>query len=405
MKNNNFTRMMAIILAVLMAASVLVGAISSLRASADSIDTLKKRQTELAQKKKDLKAKIESAEYEQSSVMAKKKLLDEQISLTEEEIEYTVQLIDEYTAFIAQCEIDIVETQKKEEEQWEAYKKRVRAMEENGDISYYEVLLTATSFPELLSRMDSVSEIMERDRNLYNELVDTRNELIRLKEEKENAVVEQEAKKEELILKQADLEKQIEDASRLIQQYQNSIDIYKANIDEIEAENSRIEKEIKAAANAKPSNTGGNSGNGGTVKGEGSFIWPSQASTYVTSRFGYRSSPTAGASTYHKGIDIGASYGTNILAAKSGTVSVSALSSSYGNYVVINHGDGTTTTYAHMSKRLVSAGQTVKQGEVIGLVGSTGISTGPHLHFEVTVNGSRVNPLNYFSNYTMSPRA
>ena len=156
-RNKNFTRFIAILLAVLMVVSVLVGVIGSRRARAASINDLKQRQAELQQKKKDLKSKIQSAEYEQASIMAKKKLLDEQISITEDEKDSTNQLIDEYTAFIAQCEIDIVETQKKEEAQWDAYKKRVRIMEENGNISYFEVLLTATSFPELLSRMDSVS--------------------------------------------------------------------------------------------------------------------------------------------------------------------------------------------------------------------------------------------------------
>lgn len=406
--NKSFTRFIAVLLAVLMVLSVLVGVVGSRRAGAASINDLKQRQAQLKERKKDLQSKIKSAEYEQSSIMAKKKLLDEQIMLTEEEIDNTNQLIEEYTAFIAQCEIDIIETQKKEEAQWDAYKKRVRIMEENGNISYFEVLLTATSFPELLSRLDSVSEIMEKDRNLYNELVKTREELERLKEEKKQAVVEQQQKRSELEAKETELQKQVKEASALIQQYEDSIDLYNSNIDEIEAENKKIDQQIKEAQAELERQQKANQSSGGStskVVGEGSYLWPSQSSTYVTSRFGYRTSPTRGASSYHKGIDIGASYGTNILASKSGTVVVSALSSSYGNYVVISHGDGTTTTYAHMSKRLVSVGQTVKRGQVIGLVGSTGISTGPHLHFEISVNGSRVNPLNYFSNYTLSRSA
>ncbi len=383
-KTKTYIRVIAIVLAVLMAAGVLVNVVASLSASATSIADLQQKKNELANQKKAVQAKIESAEYEKASVVEKKNLLDQQIILTQQEIDEAVKLIDEYTAFIAQAELDIIDLQAQEEEQWQAYKKRVRVMEESGNISYLEVLFTATSFSELLSRVDSVSEIMEKDRNIYNDLVDTRNELTKLKEEKEQAKIDQENEKAELESKERDLENQVAQAENLIAQYQEAINSNKDLISEIEAEDAKIDQQIKDAENT-PSD----------VVGEGEFIWPARGGR-VTSPFGNRNSPTAGASSYHKGIDIGGlGYGADILASKSGTVTTATYSSSYGYYVIINHGDGTTTTYAHASRLLVSRGQTVTQGQVIAKVGSTGISTGPHIHFEITVNGSRVDPQKY----------
>lgn len=142
-------------------------------------------------------------------------------------------------------------------------------------------------------------------------------------------------------------------------------------------------------------------GDGTEVIAEGFYIWPSAASDYVTSFFGTRLHPILGVYKTHNGIDIGAGYGTAVLAAADGVVTTAAYDAGgYGNYLIIDHGNGNMTLYAHMSQMSVGVGQTVKQGQTIGLVGSTGMSTGPHLHFEVYVGGTRVDPLLYFSNYT-----
>jgi murein DD-endopeptidase MepM/ murein hydrolase activator NlpD len=130
-------------------------------------------------------------------------------------------------------------------------------------------------------------------------------------------------------------------------------------------------------------------------------MWPSDDSKLVTSKYGMRPHPILGYTTMHNGIDIGAHYGTNIRAADGGIVMISEYSSSYGNYVMINHGGGRYTLYAHMSKRLVSVGDKVSQGDVIGLVGSTGYSTGAHIHFEIQIDGKRTDPLQFFSDYTI----
>ena len=137
-------------------------------------------------------------------------------------------------------------------------------------------------------------------------------------------------------------------------------------------------------------------------EGLGGYIWP-VSSRRVTSTFGGRASPGGIGSTNHKGVDIGGvGYGTPVHAAKGGTVIISQYSSSYGNFVVVSHGSGNTTLYAHMSTRLVEPGDAVAQGDILGLTGSTGHSTGPHLHFEITENGTRINPLVYLSGYNLA---
>ena len=137
------------------------------------------------------------------------------------------------------------------------------------------------------------------------------------------------------------------------------------------------------------------------VPSESGFLWPLSGYNTLSSLFGSRIHPITGKANNHTGIDIPAPAGTAILASKSGVVITSTRNRSYGNYVVVGHSDGTSTLYAHMSSRSVSQGQTVKQGQVVGRVGTTGSSTGNHLHFEVRVNGSRVDPVNYFKSKTL----
>ena len=166
----------------------------------------------------------------------------------------------------------------------------------------------------------------------------------------------------------------------------------KAAANAMDAEIKRLEKEMAAQIANVPSESG--------------FLWPLPSSwNTLSSLFGSRIHPITGKPNNHTGIDIPASKNTNIYAAKSGVVTTSTYNSSYGNYVVVSHSDGTSTLYAHMNKRAVSKGQTVSQGQVIGYVGTTGSSTGNHLHFEIRVNGNRVDPVDYFKDKTLYVRS
>jgi len=405
-KRKWFIRGLALLLAVLMILSVLWIIIDSTNAEAVSktdLKNLKDKKEALKQQRQDIAAKIASKEYEQMTIMAKKEVLDEQIELTNLEIENVSALIVEYGNLIAEKEVEVAEAQAREDDQMEKYKERIRAMEENGPISYYSVLFDAVNFSDFLGRLDFVSEIMEYDELIYNQLVQAKQETIAAKTELEEMMAEQEATRAELLEYEADLDRQIAEASALIAQLDDEIGGYQADYDEIRQAEEKLQEQIDKMAEELRKQE--EAAAAARVVSTGTYIWPSQSSRYVTSRFGTRFHPIYKVYKTHNGIDIGAGYGTNVLAADSGVVVTSSYDSGYGNYIVINHGGGRMTVYAHLSKRLVSVGQNVTQGQVIGRVGSTGVSTGPHLHFEVRVNGSRVNPLNYFSNYTISPNA
>lgn len=421
-------RIVAIILALILAGSVIVGALASVAGavSQDEIDELKNQKEQIEQNSQAIESKIDSLEYEQMSVIAKKEILDEKVNVTNELINNLTEQIEVYNGLIADKKVEVEAAQAREDAQYQLYKDRIRAMEENGTISYFEIVFGATSFADLLSRIDFISEIMNYDEGVYDDYVAAKNETLAAKAALEEAnALQQEAKREQEI-REAELEDQVAEASALIIELGENIDAFENERAQLQEEEARLEKEIedkmealaqqkaaeeaaRKAAEEAARNQAANYVSGGMPDGDGvaygDFIWPSADSRYITSLFGTRLHPIYHTYKTHNGIDIGASYGTSILAADGGTVTTSTYSSSYGNYIIVNHGNGTSTLYAHMSSRLVSEGQSVSQGQTIGLVGSTGVSTGPHLHFEVYVSGSRVNPLNYFSNYTISPNA
>lgn len=231
-------------------------------------------------------------------------------------------------------------------------------MYEKGETSYLDLLFKSADLTQLFSRAKYISQIAAYDRKMLDQYEAASKEV-------EVREAELTAEHEELVALKTSTEEKKQDSERLMNE--------------------------KAAAQAA-----GQKYN--TVKiGDINFIWPCPASSRITSNFGDRESPTEGASSSHQGVDIGASAGSSILAAASGTVTISTYSYSAGNYIMVNHGGGVSTVYMHCSELLVSAGQQVTQGQVIGKVGSTGYSTGPHLHFGIRVNGSYVNPINYVS--------
>ncbi len=246
-----------------------------------------------------------------------------------------------------------------------------------------------------MGRIDFVGEIMEFDENLYQQLEEAKEATVAAKDDLEDAKADQEDLKADLLVREDELNEQVSEADALLAEIESNLDSYTALYDEAEADEAAVQEQINQMVEELEKQEAG------SVAGTGSFIWPTPSCYVVTSTYGMRLHPKYHVYKMHTGIDIGASYGSKVLAADSGKVLTSQYSSSYGNYIVISHGNGTTTLYAHLSSRKVSAGDTVTQGDLIGLVGSTGVSTGPHLHFEISVNGSRVNPLDYFSGYTI----
>lgn len=410
-KKKTITRVAAGAIAGLLAGLMLFGLVADLffrvsasAASQSDVDALKEKLEDQAAEKKELQAELDSIDSEKATVKEQIEALDAQINSTEEQIELQNDLIDSLEEMIAQKEEELAEAQKKEEEQYEKFKTRVRVMYEQGETSYLEVLLSADDLSDFLSKYEIVSQIAEYDKNLFEELKALKEEIAQTKAELEEDRQQAENARKELEVSKSELDTQLANRSQAMKELESAAEEVKASFAEIEAEensiNAQIDKIVKEmeaeaerkrqeeAAKAQQSGSGSGSTSSGTTQvGNYTYPLPSGYRT-VSSRFGYRNHPVTGVYKLHTGVDISAPNGTAIYAAQSGTVIIAGYSSAWGNYVVINHGNGITTLYAHMSKILTTKGATVSAGQQIGKVGSTGYSTGNHLHFEVRQNGS-----------------
>ncbi len=408
-----FVTGIAFFLALLMLVSLLAAAMPAAKAVSQSqIDALQDAKSELEKKSKDLQAQIDSLKDEQGRYLERKAALDEQNELNRQEINLINQQIALYDRMIEEKAEALQNAIAEEEAQYQMLCTRMRAMEESGSLSYVAILFKATSFSDLLSRLADISDIMEYDKRLEDDYIASREDVQTVKAEYEKTQADQEQYRVELLDKKAQLEEQIDAACKMIETLEENIGEYTDAYYENAAEEQELQGQIdallkqkqaeeeaarKAAEAAAKASGGTYNGGTSTYVSKGYFIWPTPSCYTVSSGYGYRIHPIFGTERFHSGIDISAGAGAQILAAASGTVSIATYSSSYGNYVMISHGGGNATLYAHMSSMLVSVGDTVSQGEVIGYVGSTGWATGPHLHFEIRINSALVDPMTYFS--------
>ena len=360
------------------------------------VNDLKDDASALNSQKAHLESKLEELADDKSKALERRELLDQKIGVLVTQINNAQQQISDYDTLIDQTQAELEEAEAKEAEQYDLFCRRVRAMEEDGGkLSYWSVLFNATSFTDLLTRLSDANEVMEADQQVIDELEQLQAEIEEKKSNLETARTETVTLKNNLDSQKAELDQERAEANALAQEIESNAAEYQSTLDAIEAEEEAIQKKIVQLSQQLAAQNGGSSSSAAL----GGYIWP-VSSRKINSPFGPRNTGIAGASTNHKGVDIGGVYySSQVHAAKAGTVIISQYSSSYGNYVVISHGSGNTTLYAHMSSRSVSVGQTVAQGAVIGITGSTGISSGPHLHFEITENGVRVDPLKYLTGY------
>lgn len=415
-RRKKFVSVVCMLLAALIILSALAAAISSSFAGAVSqweINKLKEQKAEITEKKLEISVQIAELQNKQASVLEQKAALDEQNELTRQEIELINEQIELYAKLVETKELELADAIEAEQTQMAAYRRHIRAMEENGVISYIEILFQAKSFADLLSRIDDIRDIMTADKRLEDECIAARENVEQVKAAYEASAAEYEAVKVELLEKKRQLESDIEAAYKIIADLEEDLEIameeyttneeaeaeFQAEIDKLMAELKRQEEEAARRQQLlQQQQQQGNSGSTTVVKpAVGNFIWPYPQNNYVHSGYGMRFHPIFKENRMHYGIDIGGTAGQNIVAIAGGTVSVATTNSSYGNYVMINHGNGTASLYAHMSSLAVKAGDTVSQGQVIGYCGSTGWSTGPHLHFEIRVNGATTDPLAYYS--------
>ena len=413
-----FIRITCIVLAVLMVLSLLTVVFSSGAYAAssssirDQINALEDEQDEIRARMDEYEDEIAGIDEEKTNVVERKAVLDQKNLLAQEEIQVIEEQIGIIDGLVTNMQQDLAEARYEEEYQRERWLTRVRAMEEGATLSYVEVLFNATSFSDLLTRIDLVNEVMDYDRNLEASYVAARENVEVLEAEAEEMFALNEESRTELETKKAQLEADIEAANQLIAEMEKDIDSYKellaleeAEEEAVKAEIAELEEEYAAAkareeaawlAQQQQQQQQQGGGNANVPSNTSStYLWPSYTSL-ITSYYGYRIHPVYGYYKFHAGVDIGAGGGTSIWAASSGTVITSTFGSGYGNYVVIRHDDGNYSLYAHMSSRAVSAGQYVGRGQVIGYVGSTGVSTGNHIHYEVW-NSSRqtTDPLGY----------
>ena len=357
------------------------------------IDAMKDDLDVIADQIDQLEDQLAQVQTDKAKALEQKRLLDEQVALITRQIADTDAVLAEYDGLIAAKEAEIADIEAKERAQYELFCAQVRSMEERGTVSYLSILFDSSDFTELLDRAMMIGEIMDYNNEIIDLLLDTRAQLQTAKEELEGERADQQAIRDQQAANQAELEVQQAEAAALAQKLIDQESEYEAAVQALEEEDARIEQEMKDAQRQLAAQNAG-------IVSETGWYWPVPGFYTLTSGFGWRTHPVYGTQRYHNGTDIGGAgiNGTAIGAAKSGVVTTSKYSSSYGNYVVVSHSDGYQTLYAHMSSRAVSEGDIVTQGQTLGYVGTTGVSTGPHLHYEVWYNGSRTDAEQYYPN-------
>ncbi len=379
--NKKIVRTIALLIAFALIASVLAVGVSYVFAANEQaqIDASEKKVQEQQKKIKDINDK-QALTAENIEALKKETVgIQSQIDAKNAELAETQAKLDATLAQLAQAK-------KESKEQYEAYKERFRIMCEDGTTSTLALIFSSESLMDLINNLEVAKEISNYDKKIHDEMkekekeisdISTEIEAIKKTQEAEKAVLAQQ--KASLDSKQAELEK-----------------VKKTLMSDAAAAQRIIDEEIRKQNALKAQMSGSLSKGNGTVS-NGYFLWPTPSCTYITSHFApQRVNPVTGKLRPHTGTDIGAQYGANIIAAAGGTVKFAGWNGGYGNCAIIDHGGGVSTLYAHMSSLLVSAGQYVSAGSLVGRVGSTGNSTGPHLHFEVLINGTAVNPMQYF---------
>lgn len=371
-------------------------------ASKAKINSIKNQVSQVNGQIKDIQSKLDAVKDDKAQALLQKQYLDEQIALSDQRIAQLDEILQAYDEAIAERLQEINDLQAREDAQYELFCQRVRSMEEQGTISYLSILFNAASFSELLDNVMLVGEIMEYDNEVIEVLQTTRRQVEEAKAELEAEQAEQQAAREEEAAAREELAAQEEAAAQLVREIATRESEYQAAIQQKQNEMAQLDRDMKKAqqeyeAELRRQEELRQQQNAATsIVSEKGFLWPLRGYLTLTSKFGWRTSPITGRSEYHLGTDIPAPRNTPILASKSGKVTKSAYHYSYGNYVVVTHSDGYQTLYAHMTSRAVSVGQMVTQGQVIGYVGTTGDSTGNHLHFEIWKDGARTNAESYF---------
>lgn len=428
MKNRK--RMVSIMAGIMAAIMILSFLISVIPVNAATSDELKEQLEGLEDKQAQLEEELAALESQRSEnysdmqdAVEQKSIIDQQIFLLYSEIENINAQIAAYGLMIADKQDELDAAQARLAELNEKNKDRIRAMEEDGSLSYWSVLFKANSFADLLDRLNMIEEIAAADQRRLQEMNAAAKVVAEAKERLEGDKVLLEQSKAELDDKQADLEIKRQEADSLLADLRARGEEYEALIDQGEIDNAalleemaELEAEYEEAkyqewlATSVPPTTeppyvppedsggsGGSAGEGNIVEGV-TWLVPCDY-VMMTSPYGYRVHPVYGDWRFHSGVDLAGPLGTPIYATRSGVVKAASYNGSAGYYVSIDHQDGFSSSYLHLTHYVVGAGDYVSAGQVIGYMGSTGTSTGSHLHFSIYYNGSSVNPADYINIY------
>lgn len=386
-------------------ASIFAASSSTLK---QELEALKDEAAEIKQQRADLKKEQEANASDTLNVVEQKKEIDQQIKLIHDEIDNINAQIQAYNLMIAEKQKELDDAKTRQANLSEQYSTRIRAMEKNSHISYWSVLFQSTSFSDFLGNLQMMADIAQADQKMLAELEAVALEIQSAQAELADEKAGLDDQRAALSESQAELDEKSAEANRLLDQLNDDAERMRELQAEYEAKESEIssdiaakekeytealKKEEEAQKNNGSSGSGSSGGSGGG--GGGSWGYPLPYRATVTSAYGWRTHPITGKQSFHNGVDLAAGSGTAIYAVRSGTVTTATYSSVYGYYVTVNHGDGYSSLYAHMTDYVVSNGQYVEKGQLLGYVGSTGWSTGPHLHFTIYYNGSTVNPMDY----------
>ncbi len=418
MHRNKWKNIQKRMLAAVLGTTIAMSSFQTVYATKQDVEAAKKKVSSIEEEKKKVQATIKNLEGLKNDAAAYVKELDGSLTKLEGELDQLSTQIGTKEQEIADTGVALEQAKETENKQYADMKLRIKYMYEQGNTSYIDMLFQSADMVQLMNRAEYINKISDYDRKKMDEYEETRQTIAdeeqKLKNDREALLTMQEqtkAKQESVKTLRAQKNKEMQNYASQIDTAQGQVDQYNADlaaqenkIKQIEAEIRRKEEEERKKAEAarkaeeearkkaeaagkKVSATDKAASYNVASLGNISFKWPCPSSSRISSGFGSRTSPTKGASSNHQGIDIPASTGAAITAAASGTVVVSTYSYSAGNYIMISHGGGVYTVYMHCSKLLASEGQTVNQGQTIAKVGSTGYSTGSHLHFGIRSGG------------------
>ncbi len=396
--------------------------------SADTIERLKQKKSETDLQIQENKEKASALQTRQSKLYKELEVLDNEINSAQAEITALETQIEELILVIEQTQGEIDSAKQQIEENTESFLNRLQVMYINGDVGFMEVMFSSTDINDFLSRSTMMKCVAEYDRRLIEEMKNDKTDLEAKELELKGQKTSLEVAKSSLEKKKADLENSQRSKNQLLNQVIDDQESVEITLSELKNTSNAISKEIaekiataerlererkereakeareRAAreASTKKKSSSKSSASSNTSKvvktsrlSEGGLVWPVPSSYRITSRFGSRIHPISKRPSFHGGLDIGAGHGSSIVAVKGGTVISASYRGGYGNCIMVSHGDGLVSLYAHCSSFNASVGSTVSAGQVIAYIGSTGNSTGPHLHLEIRQSGVKKNPLNY----------